>query len=108
MFDEKKDLTESDPENAPIIVFSVGMQSILSLATKFKMPPQLTMEKLSGFLKKLGSDFVFDMKTSEDFSILEQQREFLEKYNSRSQTSSKHPGKVFLKLIKKMIILFNK
>lgn len=94
VFEEKKDFAQSDPENVPIIVFSVGMQSILSLATKFGTPPQLTMEKLSGFLKNLGADYVFDMKTSEDFSILEQQREFLEKYNSRSQTSSKHPGPI--------------
>lgn len=94
VFEEKKDFAQNDPENIPIIVFSVAMQSIMSLANKFEMPPQLAMEKLSGFLKNLGADFVFDMKTSEDFSILEQQREFLEKYNSRSQTSSKHPGPI--------------
>jgi len=94
VFEEKKQLAESDPGNAPIIVFSVAMQSILSLAAKFEMAPQLTMEKLGGFLKQLGADFVFDMKTAEDISILEQQKEFIDKFNNRTQTSSKHPGPI--------------
>ena len=44
---------------------------------------QETAERLAGFLRSLGADLVLDTKLAEDWSLLEQQREMLQRYRVR-------------------------
>ena len=46
---------------------------------------QSTADKLSRFLRSLGADLVLDLKVAEDWSILELQREVLERWRNREQ-----------------------
>jgi len=91
IFREKKECP--NPEEAPFIVFSLAVQPIVSLSTKYKLSPQETAEKLSTFLKGMGADMVLDMKLAEDLSILEQQEEFITKFGERKE-GGKHPGPI--------------
>ena len=70
-----------------LIVFSLGLQPLLSLSVKFCLSVQDTAEKLTTFLKQLGADLVLDLKLAEDWSILELQREMVTRYNQRSPGS---------------------
>lgn len=49
------------------------------------MSVQSTADRLSRFLKNLGADLVLDLKVAEDWSILEMQREFLQRWRAREQ-----------------------
>ena len=73
------------------LVFSLGLQPLLSLSLKFGLSVQETAEKLTTFLKHLGADLVLDLKLAEDWSILELEREFLQRYRDRGSSGSK-PG----------------
>ena len=75
----------------PFIVFSLGLQPLLSLGVKHGLTVQETAEKLTTFLKQLGADLVVDLKLAEDWSILELQREFLQRYRDRGSSANK-PG----------------
>ena len=46
---------------------------------------QSTADRLSRFLKSLGADLVLDLKLAEDWSILELQREMVERRRAREQ-----------------------
>ena len=46
---------------------------------------QSTADRLSRFLKSLGADLVLDLKLAEDWSILELQREMVERWRARKQ-----------------------
>ena len=49
---------------------------------------QDTVEKLTKFLKNLGADIILDLKLAEDWSILELQKEFLERYREGGHDDS--------------------
>jgi len=83
IFQQKSEALKEGKKDAPFIVFSIGLQPILSLGHKAGLSIQDSAEKLAGFLKELGADLVLDTKLAEDWSILEQQQEFLRKYQSR-------------------------
>jgi len=83
IFQQKTEAIKEGRADAPFIVFSLGLQPLLSLGQKAGLSVQDTAEKLSGFLKELGADLVMDTKLAEDWSILEQQRELLERYRGR-------------------------
>eukprot|EP00092_Neocalanus_flemingeri_P012616 GFUD01013597.1.p1 GENE.GFUD01013597.1~~GFUD01013597.1.p1 ORF type:complete len:482 (+),score=176.67 GFUD01013597.1:38-1483(+) len=84
IFDQKTEaIKEGRTEDAPFIVFSLGLQPLLSLGEKTGQSVQDTAERLAGFLKELGADLVMGMKLAEDWSILEQQRELLDRYRNR-------------------------
>ena len=46
---------------------------------------QSTADRLSRFLKSLGADLVLDLQLAEDWSILELQREMVERWRVREQ-----------------------
>ena len=83
IFQEKAEAVKEGRSNAPFIVFSLGLQPILSLGQKESLSVQDSAEKLAGFLKDLGADLVLETKLAEDWSILEQQQELLRKYQGR-------------------------
>lgn len=81
--ENKRFLDENDESKVKTIVVSVSPQSRASLAAKYNLNVSDTMQKLTGFFHKLGVHFVFDTTTARDFSILECQREFIQRYKSK-------------------------
>jgi len=86
IFQQKRDcISEGREAEAPFIVFSLALQPLLSLAHKLDLSVQSTADRLSRFLKSLGADLVLDLKVAEDWSILELQREMVERWRAREQ-----------------------
>ncbi|KFO34761.1 cytosolic iron-sulfur assembly component 3 [Fukomys damarensis] len=74
------------PDQQRLVVLSVSPQSRASLAARFQLSPTDTARKLTSFFKKIGAHFVFDTTFSRNFSLLESQREFVQRF--RGQTDS--------------------
>lgn len=65
------------------IVFTVSQQSILSLAYKYNgIAVEEIAQHLTGYLKRLGADFVLNTKIADDLSLIESRNEFVERYKS--------------------------
>lgn len=63
------------------IVVSISPQSSASLAVKYKMDVKTCTRKLVGFFKDhLNAEYVFDTTFSREFSLIESQKEFVERY----------------------------
>lgn len=89
IFQQKQELIKDDKQSEiPYIVFSLALQPLLSLGHKFGLSVQDTAEKLTKFLKNLGADIILDLKLAEDWSILELQKEFLERYREGGHDDS--------------------
>ena len=77
------------------IIVSMQIQPIISLAHKLNLSVENTVLRLSTYFKKLGADFVYDLKIAEDLAMLEHQHEFIEAYRSGKKKpliSSACPG----------------
>ncbi|KAM6155540.1 cytosolic iron-sulfur assembly component 3 isoform 1-T1 [Rhynchocyon petersi] len=72
------------PSSQKLVVVSVSPQSVASLAARFQLNPTDTARKLTSFFKKLGVHFVFDTAFSRNFSLIESQHEFLQRFRSRT------------------------
>lgn len=68
-------------EGYKLIVFSLALQPVLSLAALYDLPPDVCLKKLTGFLKRLGVNLVVETGLAEDMALLEEQREFVSRYN---------------------------
>lgn len=66
-----------------LIVVSLSIQPILSLAVNYDLKPNECAAKLSGYFKELGADLVLDMSIADDLALLECQREFIRRYRSK-------------------------
>ncbi|KAM6166455.1 cytosolic iron-sulfur assembly component 3 isoform 1-T1 [Erethizon dorsatum] len=75
------------PDQQQLVVLSVSPQSRASLAARFQLSPTDTARKLTSFFKKIGAHFVFDTTFSRNFTLLESQREFVQRF--RGQTDSR-------------------
>ncbi|XP_057603866.1 cytosolic iron-sulfur assembly component 3 isoform X2 [Hippopotamus amphibius kiboko] len=75
------------PSQQRLVVISVSPQSRASLAARFQLNPTDTARKLTAFFKKIGAHYVFDTAFSRNFSLLESQREFVQRF--RAQADSK-------------------
>jgi iron only hydrogenase large subunit-like protein len=65
---------------------SISPQSRASLAAKYGIGLKTFTRKLCGYFKhKLSAEFVFDTTFSREFSLLESQREFVERYKQQKQ-----------------------
>ncbi|CAD0196538.1 unnamed protein product [Chrysodeixis includens] len=74
-----------------LIVISLSPQPTLSLAARYKLSPEDATHKLAGYFKSLGADLVLDMTVAEDFSLMEAQQEFLQRYqNQQNDPNSKN------------------
>eukprot|EP00794_Sanderia_malayensis_P015037 gene15037-16590_t len=82
---ENKQLTSDQTKT---IVVSIAPQVRASIAAKFDLNAQQTAEKLTSFFKTLGVHHVFDTTFSRDFSLIESQREFVQRFKE-SQTGQK-------------------
>ncbi|XP_066546405.1 cytosolic Fe-S cluster assembly factor narfl [Amia ocellicauda] len=74
-----------------VVVVSVSPQSRASLAARFCLSSTETARRLSAFFKNLGVHHVFDTSFSRTFSLLESQREFVERFQRREQDRTALP-----------------
>nr|CAD7407694.1 unnamed protein product [Timema cristinae] len=75
---------------AKLLVVSLSIQPVLSLAERYDLTVDEALQKLSGYFKKLGADLVLDMNIADDLSLLENQREFIERYRAAQEREGKH------------------
>ncbi|XP_042293489.1 cytosolic iron-sulfur assembly component 3 [Sceloporus undulatus] len=81
----------SGPASQKLVVVSVSPQSRASLAARFQLTPLDTARKLTAFFKRLGVNFVFDTTFSRNFSLLESQREFVQRFRRRTEDKKALP-----------------
>ncbi|NXI59227.1 NARFL factor, partial [Chloroceryle aenea] len=79
------------PGQQKLVVVSVSPQSRASLAARWKMGVVETAKKLTAFFKSLGVHYVFDTTFSRNFSLLESQREFLQRFQKQSEDKKALP-----------------
>ncbi|KAM9425250.1 nuclear prelamin A recognition factor isoform 2-T2 [Pholidichthys leucotaenia] len=80
-----------DVSKHKVLVASVCPQSLPFFAIKFGVDVADGAQKLCGFLKLLGVQFVFDTTVAAGFSILESQKEFIQRYRRRHHDSHALP-----------------
>ncbi|XP_053708553.1 cytosolic Fe-S cluster assembly factor narfl [Synchiropus splendidus] len=74
-----------------VVVVSVSPQSRASIAAHYDLSSSETGRRLTSFFKSLGVHHVFDTSYSRTFSLLESQREFLERYRKKEQDKKALP-----------------
>ncbi|KAJ8413659.1 hypothetical protein AAFF_G00081660 [Aldrovandia affinis] len=74
-----------------VVVVSVSPQARASLAARFGLSSTDAGRRLTAFFKKLGVHHVFDTGFSRTFSLLESQREFVERYQRKEQDKKALP-----------------
>uniref|UniRef100_A0A8D3BR77 Nuclear prelamin A recognition factor n=1 Tax=Scophthalmus maximus TaxID=52904 RepID=A0A8D3BR77_SCOMX len=72
-----------DTSKHKVLAVSVCPQSLPFFAVKFGVDIGEAAHKLCGFLKSLGVKYVFDTTLAAGFSILESQKEFIQRYRRR-------------------------
>lgn len=73
------------------IVVTISQQPILSLAKRFQLTPEDTLERLTGYLKKLGADIVLDTRIADELSLIECRDEFVQRfYADQNKESTKN------------------
>uniref|UniRef100_UPI0037E7746E cytosolic Fe-S cluster assembly factor narfl n=1 Tax=Semicossyphus pulcher TaxID=241346 RepID=UPI0037E7746E len=70
-----------------LVVVSVSPQSRASLAARYDLSSSDAGRRLTAFFKGLGVHHVFDTSFSRTFSLLESEREFLERFQRKEQDS---------------------
>ncbi|KAJ9595515.1 hypothetical protein L9F63_013280 [Diploptera punctata] len=91
VFQEKKQLQQDGKLDATkLIVVSLSIQPILSLAERYNLSPDEAAQKLSGYFRMLGADIVLDMTVADDFAIIENQREFVERFRASEEGGDKN------------------
>lgn len=84
IIEDNSKLSETDQK---LIVVSISPQSRASVAAKFNLSIKETALKLTRFFKDLGVHYVFDTTSARNFSLIEIQKEFVEKYqDNHTQT----------------------
>ncbi|KAM7371197.1 hypothetical protein PAMP_010688 [Pampus punctatissimus] len=93
-----------------VLVVSVCPQSLPFFAVKFGLDITEAALKLCSFLKSLGVQYVFDTTLAAGFSILETQKEFIQRYRGRHHDShalpmftSSCPGEIFYLMEQKKV-----
>lgn len=74
-----------------IVVVSVSPQSRASLAAHYNLSSSEVGRRLTSFFKDLGVHHVYDTSFSRTFSLLESQREFVERFQRKEQDSKALP-----------------
>uniref|UniRef100_A0A674ERF5 Nuclear prelamin A recognition factor n=1 Tax=Salmo trutta TaxID=8032 RepID=A0A674ERF5_SALTR len=80
-----------DVSKHQVLVVSVCPQSLPFFAVKYGLDIPEATRKLCGFLKSLGVQYVFDTTLAAGFSILESQRDFVQRYSRRHHDSQALP-----------------
>ncbi|EGW04386.1 cytosolic iron-sulfur assembly component 3 [Cricetulus griseus] len=79
------------PSQQRLVVVSVSPQSRASLAARFQLDSSNTARKLTSFFKKIGVHFVFDTTFARNFSLLESQKEFVQRFRGQSNSKEALP-----------------
>ncbi|KAM6164069.1 nuclear prelamin A recognition factor [Rhynchocyon petersi] len=74
-----------DTSKHKVLAVSVCPQSLPYFAAKFNLSVTDASRRLCGFLKSLGVHYVFDTTIAADFSILESQQEFVQRFQQHSE-----------------------
>ncbi|KAM6471768.1 nuclear prelamin A recognition factor isoform 1-T3 [Liasis olivaceus] len=74
-----------DTSKHKILAVSICPQSLPYFAAKFNLSVTEAARRLCGFLKSLGVHYVFDTTIAADFSLLESQKEFVQRYRQQNQ-----------------------
>ncbi|XP_044513435.1 cytosolic iron-sulfur assembly component 3 [Gracilinanus agilis] len=81
----------AEPSQQKLVVISVSPQSRASLAAKFQLTLLDTAKKLTAFFKNRGVHYVFDTTFSRNFSLLESQREFIQRFRRHTESKQALP-----------------
>lgn len=91
VFDENKRFkTEGKFDEAKIIIISISVQPVLSLAYRYDLSPNDCAGKLATYFKMLGADMVVDMTIADDFALIEAQKEFIRRYRAAECDGAKN------------------
>lgn len=74
-----------------VVVVSVSPQSRASLAARYGLSSSEAGRRLTAFFKRLGVHHVFDTGFSRTFSLLESQREFVQRFQRKEQDKKALP-----------------
>ncbi|CAH1170504.1 unnamed protein product [Phaedon cochleariae] len=77
-------------QEAKLIVVSLSIQPVLSLAIRYNLSPNDCAAKLATYFKQIGVDMVVDMTIADDFALLEAQREFIRRYRATESDGIKN------------------
>lgn len=77
--------------DSKIVIVSVSPQSRASLAAHYDLTSTDAGRRLTAFFKGLGVHHVFDTSFSRTFSLLESQREFVERFQRKEQEKKSMP-----------------
>ena len=88
IIEENSRLVESEQK---LVVVSISPQSRASIAAKFNLSIKETAMKLTCFFKGLGVHYVFDTTFARNFSLIEVQKEFVEKFRKNADPSKVVP-----------------
>lgn len=84
--DNKLAIEQNQPHNHRTIVISISPQSRASLAAKYQLTPLQVHRKLVYFFKHfLGAHHVFDTAFTQDLSLVESAREFVDRFKRYMQ-----------------------
>ncbi|KAM4598203.1 cytosolic Fe-S cluster assembly factor narfl [Polymixia lowei] len=78
-------------ERKVLVVVSLSPQCRASLAARYGLSSSETGRRLASFLKGLGVHHVFDTGFSRTFSLLESQREFIQRFQKKEQDKTALP-----------------
>ena len=62
-----------------VVVISISPQSLSSIAARFSLSMDECLKKLTRFFKDIGCNYVFDTNMARNFSLMETQKEFIER-----------------------------
>ncbi|XP_062264727.1 cytosolic Fe-S cluster assembly factor narfl [Platichthys flesus] len=82
---------KADVTDKKVVVVSVSPQSRASLAAHYNLSSGEAGKRLTSFFKSIGIHHVFDTSFSRTFSLLESQREFMERLQRKEQDSKALP-----------------
>ncbi|XP_034449706.1 cytosolic Fe-S cluster assembly factor narfl isoform X2 [Hippoglossus hippoglossus] len=82
---------KADVTDQKVVVVSVSPQSRASLAAHYNLSSGEAGTRLTSFFKSIGVHHVFDTSFSRTFSLLESQREFVERLQRKEQDSKALP-----------------
>ncbi|XP_069569564.1 cytosolic Fe-S cluster assembly factor narfl [Brachyistius frenatus] len=82
---------KADATEQKVVVVSVSPQSRASLAAHFDLSSSEAGRRLTSFFKGLGVHHVFDTSFSRTFSLLESQREFVQRFQRKEQDGKALP-----------------
>nr|XP_055032167.1 nuclear prelamin A recognition factor isoform X3 [Misgurnus anguillicaudatus] len=80
-----------DTSKHKVLVVSMCPQSVPFFAIKYHLDVPAAAQKLCGFLKSVGVHYVFDTTVAASFSILESQREFVQRYRRKHHDANAMP-----------------